>query len=309
MKTKFINTIIILLCIITIIEIFLNKLLIFNTISYSLNIWINSLIPSLFPFFIISDILINYNITNYIPPIIKNIFKKLFNVSDNIITIFFLSILSGFPSSARNIKLMLDKKLITPKEATHTLIFTHFSNPIFILGTISILFLHNKTLGIIILLSHYIPNILLGIFTRKLNTPSNNKRRKEERHNFPQILINSIKKSLDTILLIFGILSICLVISSLLINRLNLNSYNSTILKCLLEITMGLKSLSELNIPNIYKTIISSMTLSFGGLSIHIQVLSFINEYNISYKTFFISRIYHSILSGILAYILYIIII
>ena len=307
MKTKIINIIIILSCIITLIELFINKILVFNTISYSLNIWISSLIPTLFPFFIISDILINYNITNYIPKSIKKIFTKLFNISDNIVTIFFLSLISGFPSSARNIKIMVDKKLITESEASHALIFTHFSNPLFILSTISIFFLNNKKLGIIILLSHYIPNILLGIISRNLNTPSNNIiTEKKESQNFPKIMINSIKKSIDTLLMILGTLSCFLVISSLIINRLNLNTYNSTILKCILEITMGINSLSKLNIPNIYKTIISSMTLSFGGLSIHMQVLSFITENNISYKKFFIARIYHSILSGILAYILYI---
>ena len=88
-----------------------------------------------------------------------------------------------------------------------------------------------------------------------------------------------------------------------------LNIYNETLLKCLLEITMGINNLSKLNIPNIYKTILTSMTLSFGGLAIHMQVLSFITEVNLSYKKFLIARIYHSILSGIIAYILYILII
>ena len=310
MKNKIINIIVIISCLIILIEIFLNKILIFNTISYSLNIWITSIIPSLFPLFILSDILINYNITNYIPKAIKKIFTKLFNVSDSIITIFFLSILSGFPSSARNIRMMYDKKIITDKEASHALIFTHFSNPLFILGTISVFFLKNNTLGIIILISHYIPNIILGITTRKLNKPINNIYNiKYNNLNFSKIMINAIKNSIDTLLTILGTLSCFLVLSSIIINRINLDPYTGGILKGILEITMGLNSIANLNIPNIYKTIITSMLLSFGGLSIHMQVLSFLIDTNISYKKFFIARIYHSILSGILSYILYIIII
>ena len=310
MKNKIINIIVIISCLIILIEIFLNKILIFNTISYSLNIWITSIMPSLFPLFILSDILINYNITNYIPKAIKKIFTKLFNVSDSIITIFFLSILSGFPSSARNIRMMYDKKIITDKEASHALIFTHFSNPLFILGTISVFFLKNNTLGIIILISHYIPNIILGITTRKLNKPINNIYNiKYNNLNFSKIMINAIKNSIDTLLTILGTLSCFLVISSIIINRINLDPYTGGILKGILEITMGLNSIANLNIPNIYKTIITSMLLSFGGLSIHMQVLSFLIDTNISYKKFFIARIYHSILSGILSYILYIIII
>lgn len=309
MKNNIINTTIILLCIISLIEIFLNKMLIFNTISTSLNIWINTLIPTLFPFFIISDILINYNITNYIPNQIKRIFTKLFNTSDNIITIFFLSLLSGFPSAAKNIKLMVDKKLINTKEASHTLIFTHFANPLFILGTIQTFFIKNKKLCIIILLSHYTPNIILGILTRHSSKKEKNIIEKKENIIFSKVIIKSIKNSIDTLLTILGILACSLIISSLIINRLKLNIYNETLLKCLLEITMGINNLSKLNIPNIYKTILTSMTLSFGGLAIHMQVLSFITEVNLSYKKFLIARIYHSILSGIIAYILYILII
>ena len=143
MKTKILNIIIIILSIISLIELLINKSTIFNTISYSMNLWISSIIPSLFPFFIISDILIQYNITDYIPNPIRKIFKKLFNVSDNSVTIFFLSLLSGFPSSARNIRTMYDMNLINEKDASHTLIFTHFSNPLFILGTISVFFFKN----------------------------------------------------------------------------------------------------------------------------------------------------------------------
>ena len=38
-----------------------------------------------------------------------------------------------------------NKKLINEFEATKLLMFTHFSNPLFILGTISLLFLNNST--------------------------------------------------------------------------------------------------------------------------------------------------------------------
>ena len=55
------------------------------------------------------------------------------------ITILILSIISGFPSNARNTRTLYDKGLITLDEANHILIFSHFSNPLFILTTISIL--------------------------------------------------------------------------------------------------------------------------------------------------------------------------
>jgi sporulation integral membrane protein YlbJ len=311
MKVKIINLLVIISCLIVLFEVIFNRIIVFDTISYSLNMWINSIIPSLAPFFIISDILINYNITNYIPKFIRKFLTKLFNVSDNVLTIFFLSIVSGFPTSARNVKTMYEMGIITNKEASHALTFTHFSNPLFILGTVSVFFLHNDTYGLIILISHYISNIILGIILRKYNTISkiNYNNQKQTKKIFSNIFINSIKKSIDTLLMILGTLTCFLVLSTIIINKINLNLYNSTILKGILEITMGLKSLANLNIPDIYKVVISSMFISFGGLSVHMQVLSFLVDTDISYKPFFISRIIHFTIAGIISYLLFIIII
>lgn len=308
MKKKIINVLVIISCIIVLIELLLNKILVFDTISYSLDTWISSILPSLFPFFIISDILINYNITNYIPKSIRYVFTNLFNVSDNVVTIFFLSLISGFPSNARNTKTMYEMGIITKEEAGHALIFTHFSNPLFILGTISVFFLKNELYGYIILVAHYLSNIILGVIVRKYNIVSNIDYTliQEKKQNFPTIFIKAIKNSIDTLLTILGTLTCFLVLSSIIINRLNLNCYNYTILKGILEITMGLKDLASLNIPDIYKVIISSMFISFGGLSVHMQVLSFLIDTDISYRPFFIARIFHSILAGVLSFIIYV---
>ena len=73
--------------------------------------------------------------------------------------------------------------------------------------------------------------------------------------------------------------------------------------------TMGLKSISLLNLSNIYKVVISTMFISFGGLAVHMQVLSQVVDTDISYRPFFIARIFHSIISGIISYFLFILLV
>jgi len=292
-------------------EIILNKILVSDTILYSIELWSTTILPSLFPFFILSDILIKYNITDYIPKWIKNIFYKLFKLSKYSLSIFFLSLISGFPSNARNTKQYYQNKLITKEEASNILAFTHFSNPIFILSTISVFFLHNALYGKIILISHYIGNIIIGlIFRNKNNYPTKINYTKDniKSQNFSIVLTNAITSSIDTLLLIFGTLTCFLILSSLIINYINLPPYESSILKCILEITMGINSLSKLPINDIYKVIISTMAISFGGLSVHMQVISQISDTDISYIPFLIGRILHLTISGIISYILFILI-
>lgn len=306
MKKRYINLIIIIICIFLLIEFLINRKLIFDTVGYSLNIWITSIFPSLFPFFVISDILNSYNVVNYIPKIIKNIFKKLFNISDNSLFIFFISMLSGFPSNARNIKTLYKENKISKDEAEHLLFFTHFSNPMFILGTLIVIFLNNKNLGLLILLSHYIPNFILGILLRKYNNPKNNYNINNDNNcnNFGIIFTKSIKSSIDSLLLISGTLTVFLIISTIIINILNLNPINSLLIKSILEITSGLKEMSTINFNNSTLVIMSSCILSFGGLSVHMQVINELTETDIKYKNFFFGRIFQTILSLIISYII-----
>ena len=314
MKKNIFNLIIVSSFFILFLEVLLNKTLVFNTISYSLNVWVNNLIPSMFPSFIISDILINYQMDNYIPKYVKKLFSKIFNVSEIIISIFFLSLLAGFPTSAKITNTLYEDNLITSKEANLALTFIHFANPIFVISTIGVLFLNNETYGYIILFSHHIGAIIIGIINGRIfsNKELDYKVHKKiitRKHNFNSIFINAVRNSIDTLLMILGTLTCFLIFSSLIINVLNTNDYFATIIKGVLEITMGLKELSILNIPDIYKIVISCMFISFGGISVHMQIMSIINNDIISYDVFLVSRIGHAIISGTICYLLYIILI
>ena len=151
-----------------------------------------------------------------------------------------------------------------------------------------------------------IGNILIGLFFRKDNTPSSNYTLTNEKsQSFSFLFVKSIKNAIDTLLLILGTLTSFLIVSSLIIQALHLPAYPGTILKGILEMTMGIKELSLLPISAIYKIVITTMFLSFGGLSVHLQVLSQIADTDISYLPFFFARVIHALLSGIIVYLLY----
>ena len=167
-------------------------------------------------------------------------------------------------------------------------------------------FFHNEIYGIIILISHVLGNILIGILFRGKSTPCKNYTTlKTKSQSFSQVFIRSIKSSIDTLLLIAGTLTFFLIVSSLIIQLFSFSPYPGAIIKGGLEITMGLRELSYLGIADIYKVVIAAMFLSFGGLSVHLQVISQIVETDISYFPFFVFRLIHALLSGGCAYFLF----
>lgn len=292
---------------------------ILNSVTFSFKIWKNNIFPSLFPFFVLSELLMNYGFIELCAELLKPLMVHVFKASSTTAFIFVMSIISGFPSNAKYTKELLDQGLIDEYEGTKILMFTCFSNPLFILGTVSILFLNNKEVGLLILLCHYISNFIIGFLfrnfypTKEKNTSisikkaihSMHKKRVSNPLNFGQILTKALQNSIQTLLLILGTVTTFLVLTTIIDHNIHLNNYHQSILNGFVEMTQGLKYISILNIPLKLKSVLSAMILSFGGLSVHMQVVSIISSTKIKYFPFLVARVIHAVLASSLVFLLF----
>lgn len=286
-----------------ILQLFISNELIHNIIYFSYELFIINVFPNLFPFLVLSNLLINYGFVDMCNKLFTPIMKKVFKINGNCSFIFIMSLLTGFPSNAKYTKELLLNNKINELEASKILMFTHFSNPLFVIGMISSFI--NMRSAVIILLCHYLGNIIIGILFRNLytsNDHSNDIQNKQE--NFGICFSKSIKNSIDTLLLIFGVMTCFLIFTSIIQNIFNLNPFFNALIGGILEFTQGLKYISLLQINIKIKAIIMEMFISFGGISVHMQILSIISDTKIKYKLFLIARIIHSLISGLLVYFL-----
>ena len=166
MNKKIISIIIIAILIFIGFEILTSSDQILNSVKFSLSIWYNNIFPSLFPFFVLSELLVNYGFIELVGELLKPIMIKIFKTDSKTAFIFVMSLISGFPSNAKYTRELYQNNLIDQQQATKILTFTHFSNPLFILGTLSLVFLNNKEVGLLILVIHYLTNIIIGILFR-----------------------------------------------------------------------------------------------------------------------------------------------
>lgn len=276
---------------------------IIESIKLSFSICINKLFPSLIPFMLFSNILINYDFINDISDILNKLMTKVFKVNKNCSFVFIMSILSGSPSNGKFLKDLLDNKLITINDCQNCLNFIHYTNPLFVLGTIGYTFFNSKQLGLIILISSYLSSFILGIFNKKKEICNYTTKKIENNKNFFNILNKSILSTINTLLLILGIITTFLIITCI-INCLFDIDKNYKFIYGILEITQGLNYLSISNININIKAIISSFFISFGGLCIHMQVFSILDNKKIRYIPYLISRILHGIISSIITFII-----
>lgn len=268
----------------------------------AVNLWLTRIFPSLFIMFVLNDLIIETDALRFLNIFLSPFFNKLFNTSGNSFQVFLLSLISGTPTSAFIIKEMLNNNSITISDANKLISFTYFSNPLFLYNILSLSF--NKSITIKLIIIHYITNILIGIIYQKNNDNIKVKMtlKNKDSKNIFMVLPSSITKSINTLLMILGTITFYMILTNLLLSLFNFNYLSSTIFKGILEITQSLNDLPFLDISLIKKEILAIAIISFGGLSIHTQIISLINDTEIKYQNFLMGRILHVFLSTTITY-------
>ena len=287
-------------------------------------VWSTAIAPALFPFLIFTKLLSELNFIENVSIYLSPLTKKLFRTPGVSAYIYTISILSGYPVGAKLTADFYEKGILTKDQACRIVTFTSTSGPLFIIGTVGIGMFDNKAIGITILISHFIGAILNGLLYR--NYMYNNVNIAEDinfskinnKNLLEDIMLNSIK----SILIIGGYVAIFFVIITML-NNANLllpinnmlsyifnsiglpTSISSPIVNGLVEVTKGCLDLSQVNnISSTLKCAIATFLISFGGLSIHMQSLTFIKRFDIKLSFYFLQKATHAIISTIVAILL-----
>ena len=271
-KNKEIMSIIII--IILLIYLLFNTHNINNNVIYATKLWFYKVFPFLFAMVIINELLLNNNILFYINQIFKKNGIKYYT--------FVMCLLSGSPTNSIIIKKLYNNKIIDLESANKMLLFTHFSNPIFLISMLNHLF--DKKTAFVLILLHYIPNIIICLFI-KINPLYNKILNSKTSFN------NIINNAINTSLMVLGTLTVYITISNTIIDLFNIKGINSIILKGLLEMTQGLNEIPNIHLNNYIKQLLSVIFINFGGLSIHSQIKSIISDTSISYKYFLFGRL------------------
>ena len=129
-----------------IILVFKNYQLVLSSTIDGVNIWFYKVFPYLFIMIIIQDLLINLDFAN--------LFKRTSTY------IFFMSIISGSPSNAYIISKLVKEEKITKEYGNTCLIFTFFTNPLFLYSILNIIF-NSLYMTIKIMIIIYIINFII----------------------------------------------------------------------------------------------------------------------------------------------------
>lgn len=156
------NALSIIFCIFTIcLVIFSNSNL--QATKNGLKLWANNVLPSLFPFLIATNLLKSTNIINHISKYCNKFMRPLFNVPGNCAYAFVLGLISGYPVGAKIVADLKNNNMCTQEEAERMIAFTNNSGPLFIIGTVGMTMFSSSEIGILLLVTHILSAITVGI--------------------------------------------------------------------------------------------------------------------------------------------------
>lgn len=311
----------------------------FNAAKKGITLWANNVVPSLFPFFVAVELLKHTNLIYFLSIKLDKYMKPIFNLPGVASFPFVMGLISGYPVGAKIVSDLYSNNLCTQKEAERMLAFTNNSGPLFIIGTVGCSFYSNTSIGILLLISHILSSIcvgiILGIISRIKSATSKftaNSRQSASTNNFSSLLQDDIKiadlggilgsaivSAIKSILMIGGFVTIFSVILSILNNTkiLTIISYFISnifhinpdyivgLLTGFLEFTNGLYKISTINNKMLsINLILSSFIIGFGGVSVTLQVLNIISKNKLSIKTYIFGKLLHGTISALFTFLI-----
>lgn len=256
----------------------------------------SSVIPSLFPFMIVSQFVVKSGLADFFGTLFGKITNKLFKLSGICSSVIFMSLIGGFPIGTKMSCDLLESGKISKNEAQRLNLFCINAGPAFIIGTVGDIFAGSRKLGIILFFSVMTASLLTGIFSSVLYDGKELKREKAIYENV-QNPVNAFTSSLsDASKAMLGICSWVIIFNAIIKCISSVGNYRYiTVICALLEVTSGIKmSCGVLPIP------VLASILSFAGFSVHCQIFSYVQKSGLSFKLFYTARIICSVLSALI---------
>ena len=283
---------------------------------------LNVIIPSLFPFFVLSSLAVDLGLAAYLGRLLEGIMRPLFRLSGSCAIAVVLGFVGGYPLGAKTALELYRQGLCSKVEAERLLAFCNNSGPAFILGVVGTGIFGSGTIGLLLYVSHFLASLLTGLLFRfygrdtRSSRPVHTRTKPIAATTFSAAFSGSVVRSFASTLNICAfvtffsamlqLMTACGVFSALaeLLSLAGISPQRAPQLVAgLLELTSGVSSLrGAAGSPGSIS--LAAFMLGWAGLSVHCQVLCFLIDGDISPRTYLLGKLLHGCLAALLTYLL-----
>ena len=284
---------------------------------HALTLCCELIIPSLFPFFLLSILLSRLGLPMLLGKLLSPASNLLFGVSGAGCTALLMGLCGGYPLGAAYIADMHSQGRIGKEEAEQLLGFCNNSGPAFIVGAIGTGVFHSVKAGLFLYSIHALSAMLCGIIMRCKSPETKQPEQVHRQQPFPIAVTEAVKQAVVSVLNVCGFVVCFSVLTGLLeadglISRLcGVLSYTSgtelhwtsSLLVGFLEIGSGIGLMRGLRLSPL-NLALAAFLMGWGGVSVHFQTMAVISDSGLSGRAHLTGRMLNAGISTALAYFL-----
>lgn len=271
------------------------------------------IIPSLFPFLLISALLRAQGVPEALARIAGPLLR-VFGLPPAVAAPFLLGLCGGYPVGASAVAELVRAGALTPEEGARALPVCNNTGPGFIVGVAGSAVFGSVRAGLLLYLCHTLAALTLALLSGRRRPPAKAVRAKAPARAglgaFPLCVSDAVRTTLDVCgyVVFFSMLSsifTALGLFSSLAGALALRAHTElrlagALLTGLLELGSGVAALRGAA-PSPAALAVAAFLLGFGGLSVHAQTLCVVSGTKIGCARHFAGRILHGLLSAVFA--------
>lgn len=304
-----------------------------DSARYGLDLWLRTVVPSLFPFMAASFLLLETGIVRLAAFIFAPLTRALFAAPGESAYVFFASAMSGYPVGARLTGELYASGQLGEDDARRIVRFTSVSGPVFLTGAVSTGMLGVPEAGAYLAAAHYLAALLTGVFfgvlarrkptaarppgTRWSDAAGRFRRDVAACPPAGDMLSAGVDKALMTLFKIGGyIILFSVVIEMLFVTGVidaaqflyaplaGLFGLGAPATQALLtggvELAAGCARVAALDMALDQKLVLISGMAAFGGLCVHLQTSAVLAGCGLKHKRLLLAKSLHGVLAGAL---------
>lgn len=275
------------------------------------------LIPSLFPFMVVSAFLVKSGLSAKLGALMEPVTRFLFRLPGCTGSTILISLIGGYPTGARGVKALVESKQITQKQAEQMLCFTVGAGPAFVISVVGSGLFGSGQAGIILFCSQILSSILIGILSGVLSKEKRDVDKKEKKKAISQehcdLSTALVESTADSTV---GMINMCafVVLFSSLLSIINQSGVSDAVTGLLLNIGVP-ESAAKSFLPILFEVTggcfnaanagaspeLISFALGWAGACVHFQISSSLGTLHFSRMRFTLFRLLHGVTAAVLA--------
>lgn len=238
-----------------------------------------TLIPSLFPFFALANLLSELGLPDLLGKKLTPVTKKVFHISGRGAQAFLLGILGGYPLGASVVADLRKRELISREQGERLLAFCNNSGPAFILGAAGGVF-RSAGAGLLLYISHVLGAVCVGLLFRGAAASEEALPPGSAPRTFSAAFPRAIAQALRSTLNVCGYVIFFRAFLALIPIPDTLPPLGRALFSGFWELAGGIASLEGIA-PSPQALAAAAFLLGWGGVSVHLQTLGVMAETDI----------------------------